>query len=88
MDIYRSTRGGFVVDLSVEAGDPQPAIRAASYLYDAGLIHRDFGIPTILFGPCGAGAHNPDEYIEFESVLQTAERCWLPLWTGQTNDLP
>ncbi len=46
---------------------------AAPYPCDAGLIHRDFGIPTLLFGPCGAGAHNPDEYVEFESVIRTAE---------------
>lgn len=46
---------------------------AAPYPCDAGLIQRDFGIPTLLFGPCGAGAHNPDEYVEFDSVIQTAE---------------
>jgi acetylornithine deacetylase len=46
---------------------------AAPYPCDAGLIQKDFGIPTLLFGPCGAGAHNPDEYVEFDSVLQTAE---------------
>lgn len=46
---------------------------AAPYPCDAGLIHRDFGIPTLLFGPCGAGAHNPDEYVDFESVMTTAE---------------
>jgi acetylornithine deacetylase len=46
---------------------------AAPYPCDAGLIHRDFGIPTLLFGPCGAGAHNPDEYVELDSVIQTAE---------------
>lgn len=46
---------------------------AAPYPCDAGLIHRDFGIPTLLFGPCGAGAHNPDEYVEFDSVMKTAE---------------
>lgn len=46
---------------------------AAPYPCDAGLIHRDFGIPTLLFGPCGAGAHNPDEYVDFESVIRTAE---------------
>ena len=51
----------------------KPAVTAAPYPCDAGLMHRDFGIPTLLFGPCGAGAHNPDEYVEFESVLQTAE---------------
>ena len=51
----------------------KPEITAAPYPCDAGLIHRDFGIPTLLFGPCGAGAHNPDEYVEFDSVLRTAE---------------
>jgi acetylornithine deacetylase len=51
----------------------KPIITAAPFPCDAGLLHRDFGIPTLLFGPCGAGAHNPDEYVEFDSVLQTAE---------------
>jgi acetylornithine deacetylase len=46
---------------------------AAPYPCDAGLIHRDFGIPTLLFGPSGAGAHNLDEYVDFNSVIQTAE---------------
>lgn len=46
---------------------------AAPYPCDAGLIQREFGIPTLLFGPCGAGAHNPDEYVDFDSVLRTAE---------------
>jgi acetylornithine deacetylase len=51
----------------------KPVIAAAPYPCDAGLMHRDFGIPTLLFGPRGAGAHNPDEYVEFESILRTAE---------------
>lgn len=51
----------------------KPEITAAPYPCDAGLMHRDFAIPTLLFGPCGAGAHNPDEYVEFDSVLRTAE---------------
>jgi acetylornithine deacetylase len=52
----------------------EPAVTtAAPYPCDAGLIHRDFGIPTLLFGPRGAGAHNPDEYVEFDSVIRTAE---------------
>jgi acetylornithine deacetylase len=48
-------------------------ITGAPYPCDAGLIAREFGIPTLLFGPCGAGAHNPDEYVEFDSVIRTAE---------------
>lgn len=46
---------------------------AAPYPCDAGLLQREFGIPTLVFGPCGAGAHNPDEYVEFDSVIATAE---------------
>jgi acetylornithine deacetylase len=48
-------------------------ITGAPYPCDAGLMQREFGIPTLLFGPCGNGAHNPDEYVDFESVLVTAE---------------
>jgi acetylornithine deacetylase len=50
-----------------------PVVTAAPYPCDAFLIHREFAIPTLLFGPRGAGAHNPDEYVEVESVIQTAE---------------
>jgi acetylornithine deacetylase len=50
-----------------------PVTTAAPYPCDAGLIHRDFGIPTLLFGPCGSGAHNPDESVDFDSVISTAE---------------
>src|SRR5579884_154165 len=47
-------------------------VTAAPYPCDAGLVQREFGIPTLLFGPCGAGAHNPDEYVEVASVLDSA----------------
>jgi acetylornithine deacetylase len=50
-----------------------PVVTAAPYPCDAGLMQRDFGIPTLLFGPCGGGAHNADEYVEFDSVMRTAE---------------
>lgn len=59
---------------AVAAVCERPArISAAPYPCDAFLLQREFGIPTLLFGPCGAGAHNPDEYVELNSVLQTAE---------------
>lgn len=51
----------------------EPVVTAAPYPCDAYLIHREFDIPTLLFGPRGRGAHNPDEYVEFMSVMQTAE---------------
>lgn len=50
-----------------------PVITAAPYPCDAGLMQREFGIPTLLFGPIGEGAHNPNEYVEFDSVIKTAE---------------
>jgi len=62
----------------------RPVISGAPYPCDAGLMHRDFGIPTLLFGPCGAGAHNPDEYVELDSVIRTAEVLLAAAmaWTG------
>jgi len=51
----------------------EPVISAAPYPCDAFLLQREFGIPTLLFGPCGGGAHNPDEYVEVGSVITTAE---------------
>ncbi len=50
-----------------------PAVTVAPYPCDAFLMQRVYGIPTLLFGPSGGGAHNPDEYVELRSVLQTAE---------------
>ena len=51
----------------------EPVVTGAPYPCDAGLMQRQFGIPTLLFGPRGDGAHNPEEYVDFESVLTTAE---------------
>ena len=50
-----------------------PVITGAPYPCDAGLMQREFGIPTLLYGPRGAGEHNPEDYVDFESVLITAE---------------
>ncbi|MGO8718168.1 MAG: M20/M25/M40 family metallo-hydrolase [Acidobacteriaceae bacterium] len=50
-----------------------PVVAAAPYPCDAYLMQREFDIPTLLFGPRGGGAHNPNEYVEFDSVMQTAE---------------
>ena len=51
----------------------QPAIvSAAEYPCDAFINHKEFGIPTLLFGPCGAGAHNVNEHVMLDSVLQTS----------------
>jgi acetylornithine deacetylase len=49
-------------------GNP-PTITAAPYPCDAFLLDQELGIPTLLFGPSGGGAHNPNEYVDIESVI-------------------
>ena len=46
---------------------------AAEFPCDAFLNQSHFGIPTLIFGPCGAGAHNVDEYVTTRSILRAAE---------------
>lgn len=48
-------------------------LSAAEWPCDAFLTQREFGIPTLLFGPRGAGSHNANEYVEVASVMRTAE---------------
>jgi acetylornithine deacetylase len=50
----------------------QATLGASQWPCDA-FIHQRFGIPTLLFGPRGAGSHNANEYVELPSVLRTAE---------------
>jgi acetylornithine deacetylase len=50
-----------------------PPLTAAEYPCDAFINQREFGIPTLVFGPRGGGPHNANEYVEVRSVLQTAE---------------
>ena len=46
---------------------------ASEWPCDAFLNQKHFGIPTLLFGPRGAGAHNADEHVEVASLFRTAE---------------
>ena len=48
-------------------------LSASEWPCDAFLAQRYFKIPTLLFGPRGAGSHNANEYVEVASVLRTAE---------------
>ncbi len=36
-------------------------------------LMADFGIPSILLGPCGAGAHADEEWVDLESVQKCAQ---------------
>ena len=62
-----------MVDSATAAMGRPATVTAAPYPCDAFLVHREYEIPTLLFGPKGGGAHNANEYVEIESVLQTAE---------------
>jgi acetylornithine deacetylase len=53
-------------------GDKAP-LAASQWPCDAFMVQRFYGIPTLLFGPRGAGSHNANEYVEVSSVLRTAE---------------
>lgn len=62
---------------------------AAEFPCDAFLQQNVFGIPTVVFGPCGAGAHNQDEYVTVKSVIQTAETLLAAAltWCGSGTSL-
>ncbi len=52
----------------------QPAlVTGAGYPCDAFLNQQYFGMPTLIFGPRGAAAHNANEYVDVSSVLQSGE---------------
>jgi acetylornithine deacetylase len=70
---------------SVSAVLRRPVAAAATeFPCDAFINQNYFGIPTLVFGPCGAGAHNVDEYVTTSSVLRTAEAGLTAalLWCG------
>jgi len=70
------TRGPFAIDESAElvevvarhAGDPERI--GLPFWTDAAIIHAA-GVPTVLFGPRGEGAHAAVEWVSLESL----ERC-------------
>ena len=48
-----------------------PAIGGASYWADAAFIAAA-GIPTVLFGPGGAGAHAAEEWVSLSDTVAVA----------------
>jgi len=51
-------------------GSPPP-LEGASYWADSGLIGAA-GIPTVLYGPGGAGAHEPEEWVSVSDTEKVA----------------
>jgi acetylornithine deacetylase len=69
---------------NVEEVRGSATLTAAPYPCDAFLMQRGYNIPTLVFGPCGGGAHNPNEYVEMKSLFQSAEAMLLAAidWCG------
>jgi acetylornithine deacetylase len=53
---------------AITAGGGTPRVTGASFWTDAAILGHA-GIPSILFGPGGAGLHSPEEYVIVEDVL-------------------
>lgn len=50
----------------------EPQIAGVPFWTDAALLSAE-GIPSLLFGPAGEGAHAAEEWVDLESVRQCAE---------------
>jgi acetylornithine deacetylase len=51
----------------------EAVLSASEWPCDAFLAQRYFKVPTLLFGPRGAGSHNANECVEVASIVRTAE---------------
>jgi acetylornithine deacetylase len=60
-----------VLDSAAEVLDARPAIGGASYWADSAFIAAA-GIPTVVFGPGGEGAHAAEEWVSIGDVVAVA----------------
>lgn len=52
-------------------------------------VFHEMGIPAVLWGPSGGNTHNPDEYVEIDSLLDAAAvlLAFTCLWCGVRSEL-
>ena len=55
-----------------EVSGQEPKLSGQSFWTDAALL-SEAGIPSVLFGPTGAGLHSSVEYVELEDVARAAD---------------
>lgn len=71
---FETPAGAAILDLlrasASEVLGPTPPVAGASYWADAALL-QERGMPTVMFGPAGAGAHAAIEYVDINSLMQT-----------------
>jgi acetylornithine deacetylase len=51
----------------------RPLVRGIAGPCDMFVFHRHFNTPALLFGPSGGNTHNPDEWVDLDSVQSTME---------------
>ena len=64
----------------------QPSIAGIEGPCDMYAFHQ-FGIPTVLWGPRGSNTHMPDEYVEIDSLVESAKAllAFVCSWCGGTS---
>ncbi|MCI0664134.1 MAG: M20/M25/M40 family metallo-hydrolase [Acidobacteria bacterium] len=62
----------------------QPIVRGIPAPCDMFVFHRHFNTPALLFGPRGGNTHNPDEWVDLDSVQATMETLarFICKWCG------
>ncbi len=86
---FRVHRSKFQVDAATDSSAPSassaaPSVSGMSFWTDASVL-GDAGIPSLLFGPTGAGLHGVEEWVEAGSVV-TCRNALAELarrWCGQ-----
>ena len=63
---------GLIAEAAAEVLGAPPGIGGASYWADAAFIAAA-GIPTVLFGPGGEGAHAVEEWVSLSDTAAVAE---------------
>jgi len=58
-----------VREFQAVSGAPIEGLDAPSDMY---VFQKCFGIPAIMWGPSGGNAHQPDEYVELDSLYEAA----------------
>ena len=76
-----------VLTLSACAGKVlgyQPPVGGFEGPCDMYVFHQGFGIPAVVWGPCGGNTHGADEYLEIDSAVAVAQSLLLFVyeWCG------
>jgi acetylornithine deacetylase len=86
---FKATSDVFLTRPAYEVSHEEPIIQSLSRAYQSILdeapqfrgmggwlesaLMAEAGIPTVIFGPSGEGAHASVEYVDFDSVIRTTE---------------